>query len=164
MPSGIPFCVAEKGQKRVPVKFEYAGESDPGPYPIPDDAPIEGGPKSDGDRHVLIIDPEGKKLYELFSTYKTAERLEGGLGSHLRSDEQSPAAGRLDLGRCRRAAGFSRPGSLRRSEPRRNSPCAAVYDRAFAAGLHQPGHALGQFVERSESAADGPAAAVEGRR
>lgn len=81
VPSGIPFCVAEKGQKRVPVTFEYAGESDPGPYPIPADAPIEGGPKSDGDRHVLVIDPEEKKLYELFSSYKTATGWKAGSGA-----------------------------------------------------------------------------------
>jgi hypothetical protein len=93
IPSGIPFCIASKDQKRVPVKFEYPDESDPGPYPIPDDAPIEGGPKSDGDRHVLIIDPEGKKLYELFSTYKTAAGWKAGSGAifDLTSNRLRPA-------------------------------------------------------------------------
>jgi hypothetical protein len=93
VPSGIPYCVAKKGQKRVPVKFEYAAESDPGPYPIPDDAPIEGGPKSNGDRHVLVIDPEGKKLYELFSSFKTADGWKAGSGAvfDLSSNRLRPA-------------------------------------------------------------------------
>ena len=50
------------------MTFEYPDESDPGPYPIPPDAPIEGGPKSDGDRHVLILDRDNWMLYELFSS------------------------------------------------------------------------------------------------
>jgi hypothetical protein len=80
-PSGIPFCIARRDQKRVPVKFDYADESDPGPYPIPDDAPIEGGSKSDGDRHVLVLDPHEKKLYELFRAFKTAEGWRAGSGA-----------------------------------------------------------------------------------
>ena len=39
----------------MPVTFDYDDESDPGPYPIPRDAPIEGGPDADGDRHVLVL-------------------------------------------------------------------------------------------------------------
>ena len=42
-PIGIPYKVVRRGQKRVPVSFEYAGESDKGPYPIPKGVPIEGG-------------------------------------------------------------------------------------------------------------------------
>src|SRR4029078_8788278 len=49
-------------------------ESDPGPYPIPADAPIEGGASSDGDRHVLVLDSDNWKLYELFD----AHHLNGG--------------------------------------------------------------------------------------
>jgi hypothetical protein len=66
-PNGIPYVVVSGGQARVPVRFRYADESDPGPYPIPPDAPIEGGPGGDGDRHVLVIDRDNWKLYELFS-------------------------------------------------------------------------------------------------
>ena len=50
----------------MPVSFDYADESDPGPYPIPPDAPIEGGPGSDGDRHVIVIDNSTCTLYEMF--------------------------------------------------------------------------------------------------
>jgi hypothetical protein len=66
---GIPYVVVPGTQPKVPVKFEYADESDPGPYPIPPDAPIEGGPKSDGDRHVLVIDRDNWRLYELYASY-----------------------------------------------------------------------------------------------
>lgn len=45
-PFGIPYFVVRGTQPRVPVSFDYADESDPGPYPIPPNAPIEGGPAS----------------------------------------------------------------------------------------------------------------------
>jgi hypothetical protein len=51
------------------VTFDYDDESDPGPYPIPPDAPIEGGSSSNGDRHVLIVDADNWKLYELFDAH-----------------------------------------------------------------------------------------------
>jgi hypothetical protein len=65
-PIGIPYVVVSGDQARVPVSFDYEDESDPGPYPIPPDAPIEGGPSSNGDRHVLVIDIDAWKLYELY--------------------------------------------------------------------------------------------------
>ena len=57
----------------VPVTFDYADESDPGPYPIPDGAPIEGGPDSDGDRHVLVVDRDHCMLYELYDAFPQAD-------------------------------------------------------------------------------------------
>jgi len=66
---GIPYVVAPGSQPRVPVTFQYADESDAGPYPVPPDAPIEGGPDAKGDRHVLIIDRDNWVLYELFAAY-----------------------------------------------------------------------------------------------
>jgi hypothetical protein len=68
-PSGIPYVIVSGNQPKVSVRFEYKDESDRGPYPIPPDAWIEGGPKSDGDRHVLVLDRDNWKLYELFSAY-----------------------------------------------------------------------------------------------
>jgi len=73
VPSGIPYVVVSGTQKKVPVTFEYADESDPGPYPIPADAPIEGGPDSDGDRHVLVLDRDHWMLYELFAAYPNGD-------------------------------------------------------------------------------------------
>ena len=60
-------------QKKVPVSFDYADKSDPGPYPIPSDAPIEGGPSSDGDRHVLVLDVDHQVLYELYAAYPQSD-------------------------------------------------------------------------------------------
>ena len=68
-PIGIPYAIVPGGQPPVPVTFDYADESDPGPYPIPADAPIEGGPASSGDRHVLLVDAGSCTLYELYAAY-----------------------------------------------------------------------------------------------
>ncbi len=68
-PNGIPYILVKGAQKRVPVTFTYASESDPGPYPIPRAAPVEGGPNASGDRHVIVLDVDNKKLYEMFSAY-----------------------------------------------------------------------------------------------
>jgi hypothetical protein len=65
-PFGIPYVVVSGSQAKVPVSFAYRDESDPGPYPIPADAPIEGGSGSAGDRHVLVVDRDNKVLYELY--------------------------------------------------------------------------------------------------
>ena len=65
-PIGIPYTVVDGSQPGVPVSFYYAAESDPGPYPIPSDAPIEGGPGSSGDRHVIVIERDSHTLYEVF--------------------------------------------------------------------------------------------------
>jgi hypothetical protein len=65
-PWGIPYVVVPGNQPKVAIKFSVADEADPGPYPIPPNAPIEGGPKSDGDRHILIVDKDNWKLYEIF--------------------------------------------------------------------------------------------------
>jgi len=68
-PWGIPFITVSGSQRRVPISFAYADESDPGPYPIPPDAPIEGGPSATGDRHVLVVDVDNWRLYELFDAH-----------------------------------------------------------------------------------------------
>jgi hypothetical protein len=68
-PFGIPYVVVSGSQEKVPVAFGWDDESDKGPYPIPADAPIEGGAKSDGDRHVLVLDRDNKLLYEIGNAY-----------------------------------------------------------------------------------------------
>lgn len=80
-PFGIPYVVVEGGTPRVPVTFDYADESDPGPYPIPHDAPIEGGPSSDGDRHILVLDRDNWMLYELFAAYPEGDGWRAGSGA-----------------------------------------------------------------------------------
>ena len=65
---GIPYTVVDGEQPGVDVSFLYAEESDPGPYPIPADAPLEGGPEfvEDNDRHVLVVERDSCTLYELW--------------------------------------------------------------------------------------------------
>jgi hypothetical protein len=67
-PIGIPWTSVQAGQPPVDVSFYY-DDSDPGPYPIPPDAPIEGGPDSNGDRHVLVVDRDACLLYETFDSH-----------------------------------------------------------------------------------------------
>lgn len=66
-PIGMPYVHVGAGQPKVPVSFDYADESDP--YPIPPNAPIEGGANATGDRHVLVVDDAACKLYELYAAY-----------------------------------------------------------------------------------------------
>jgi len=74
-PIGIPYRTVPRGQRRVPVSFDYASESDRGRYPIPRRVPIEGGRSSDGDRHVIVVDRSRCRLYELFDAHPpTCER------------------------------------------------------------------------------------------
>jgi hypothetical protein len=66
-PIGIPYTTVSQRQPKVRVAFDYADESDKGPYPLPANAPIEGGRTSDGDRHVIVVDRDACKLYELYA-------------------------------------------------------------------------------------------------
>jgi hypothetical protein len=69
-PIGIPYVSVPRDQKKVPVHFRwYPSESDKGPYPIPKSAPVEGGRRSDGDRHVIVVQRGTCKLWELFAAY-----------------------------------------------------------------------------------------------
>ena len=68
-PNGIPFAVVGRHTRRVPVHFGYADESDHGPYPLPSNVAIEGGRHSDGDRHVIVVDRDSCRDYELFSAF-----------------------------------------------------------------------------------------------
>jgi hypothetical protein len=73
---GIPYVVVRGTQPKVPIHFTaYGSESDPGPYPVPPDAPVEGagGVYEDGDRHVLVLDADNKVLYELYHAYRRAD-------------------------------------------------------------------------------------------
>jgi hypothetical protein len=72
-PIGIPYNVVRGNQARVEVSFEYDDESDPGPYPIPENPAIEGGPDSDGDRHILIVDRDNCILYELYYAWPESD-------------------------------------------------------------------------------------------
>jgi hypothetical protein len=81
-PFGIPYIVVDKTQAKIPVNFiDYGDESDPGPYPIPLNAPIEGGNPLKGDRHVLAVDKDAKILYELSVAQPQASRWDASCGA-----------------------------------------------------------------------------------
>ncbi len=67
---GIPYTILPaSGARSVRINFDYRDESDLGNYPIPPDAPVEGGRQSTGDRHVIVVDPRTCLLYELYAAY-----------------------------------------------------------------------------------------------
>ncbi len=87
---GIPFVVVPAEQAAVPVRYtDYGDESDPGPFPIPSDAPIEGG----GDRHVLVVQSGRCQLTELFNARRVGDGWEASSGARfdLRSNGLRPA-------------------------------------------------------------------------
>lgn len=94
-PIGIPYNVVPAAQPKVPVSFEYASESNPGPYPLPAHPQIEGGPNSSGDRHVIVLDAGTCTDYELWSAYpkNAGKTWAAGSGAtfNLRSDNLRPA-------------------------------------------------------------------------
>ncbi len=86
---GIPFVFVPGTQPKVPIDFvEYGDESDPGPYPVPDDAPVEAG----DDHHVLVFDTGACKLYELYHAEKTDQGWNAGSGAifDLKSNDLRP--------------------------------------------------------------------------
>jgi len=81
----MAFIIVPKDQKKVDVRITmYPDESDKGPFPIPDNAPIENWPldgrtlrqaqsgQEDADRHLLVLDPLNRKLYEMWQARKTS--------------------------------------------------------------------------------------------
>lgn len=92
-PIGIPVTVVSGRQPRTTVTFAYAKESDPGPYPLPPDVKIEGGPAARGDRHAILVDRDRCRAYELFAVRRTAGGWQAGSGAvwDLRSNRLRPA-------------------------------------------------------------------------
>jgi len=92
-PIGIPITVVGRKQPRTRVSFDYADESDRGPYPIPRTVKIEGGRSSTGDRHALIVDRDACRLYELYALYPKGRGWRAGSGAiwSLRTNKLRPA-------------------------------------------------------------------------
>ncbi|MBN2444463.1 MAG: hypothetical protein JXJ04_24090 [Spirochaetales bacterium] len=92
-PIGIPFMTVDSSQALIPINYTYEDESDPGPFPIPPDAPIEGGPESTGDRHVIAIDTDSCTLYELYNAIPQTNTwdAESGAKYNLSSHTLRPA-------------------------------------------------------------------------
>jgi hypothetical protein len=89
---GIPYTIVPANQPAVPVSFQYADQSDPGPYPIPPNAPIEGGPGATGDRHVLVLQSGTCMLYEMWESTYVGPGWSAGSGAifNLNSDALRP--------------------------------------------------------------------------
>lgn len=82
VPWGIPYVVVDRSTKPVPIVYTaFGNESDPGPYPIPLDSPIEGWPASNGDRHSLAVDKDAQVLYELYRAFPKAAHWEAESGA-----------------------------------------------------------------------------------
>jgi hypothetical protein len=93
---GFPYTVVGAGQRKLPIHYTaYGDESDPGPFPIPKGAPVEGGNGSDGDRHVLVVDRSSCTLYELYRGF-----FKPGGGARWNADSGT----RWDLGSAARRA------------------------------------------------------------
>jgi hypothetical protein len=162
VPNGIPYVVVPGTQPKVPVSFRYADESDPGPYPIPPDAPIEGGPNGEGDRHILLVDRDHAKLYELFSARpKPGGGWSAGSGAIF---DLKTGAMRPKGWTSADAAGLPVfPGLARYDEVVvRKAARPAVHGEEVAPGLCPPRSALRQPAHRSEPAADGDAGSAQG--
>lgn len=92
-PIGIPYVTVPGTQTKYPATFSYQSQSDPGPYAIPLNAPIEGGSNSTGDRHVISIDTDNCILYEMWDAYPQTASWKAGSGAifNLLSDALRPA-------------------------------------------------------------------------
>jgi hypothetical protein len=93
---GIPFVVVHGARTpKSRIAFEYADESDKGPYPVPTNVPIEGAPAhaNEGDRHALIVDRDTCRLYELYALQRSGSHWTAGSGAiwNLRSNALRPA-------------------------------------------------------------------------
>jgi hypothetical protein len=92
-PIGIAYVVVHAGQTLFPIEYTaYGDESDPGPFPIPLDAAVEGGATADGDRHVLAVDIDNARLYELYRAFPRADHweAESGVAFDLTSNKLRP--------------------------------------------------------------------------
>jgi hypothetical protein len=94
-PIGIPYTTVPGTQPKVKVTFSTPSESDPGPYPIPPNAPVEGGSASTGDRHVIVVDSDHCELYEMWNAKLQSDGSSWKAGSgatwSLTSDAMRPA-------------------------------------------------------------------------
>lgn len=91
---GIPFDVVPADQPEVRIRYQaYGDESDKGPFPVPPDARVEGGRRSDGDRHVVVLRRETCELFELYRAFPRPDgswEADSGARWDLSSNERRP--------------------------------------------------------------------------
>ena len=133
---GLPYVEVPEGQMKVPVSFwGFPKESDPGPYPIPWNAPVQIG----SDAHVLVVDRANGWLYELFQ----ASRNSDGSWQASNGDER-PSSPALDLGGCCRDAGLPWDRPPQRGGGRMDRPRPAVRGQPEPAWLRLAGEPRGR--------------------
>ncbi len=123
-PYGIPYNIVTSAQPLVPIKFQYASESDKGPYPFGPDTLIEGGKNAGGDRHAIMVNKTTCTLYELWEARYSASGSTAGSGAiwNLASNRLRPAGwtsadaaglpilpGLLNYGQVKAAVAAGRP-------------------------------------------------------
>jgi hypothetical protein len=109
-PYGMPFAAVDDTHSTTSVRFTYANESDPGPYPFGPDIPLEGG----SDRHALMVNKDHCVLYELYAAYWNHGRPKAGSGAIF---DLGSNALRPDTWTSADAAGFAiLPGLVRVDE------------------------------------------------
>jgi hypothetical protein len=145
---GFPYAVVNAGQRKLPIHYTaYGDESDPGPFPAPKGAPVEGGSGSDGDRHVLVVDRSSCTLYELYRAF-----FKGGGGAHWNADSGTrwdlrSSARRPDSWTSADAAGLPIfPGLVRYDEVaagRLDHAIRVTFDSTRNAWVHPASHCAG---------------------
>lgn len=92
-PYGLTYNIVTNAHRRIRLSFEYASESDPGPYPFGPDILIEGGPGAGGDRHAIMVNKPTCTLYELYHARYSPAGSTAGSGAiwNLKSNALRPA-------------------------------------------------------------------------
>jgi hypothetical protein len=154
---GFPYSVVGTGQRQLPIHYTaYGDESDPGPFPIPSRAPVEGGNRSDGDRHVLVVDRSSCTLFELYRAF-----FKRGGGGHWNADSGArwdlrSTALRPDSWTSADAAGLPIfPGLIRYDEiaaGRLDHAIRVTFDSTRNAWIHPASHCAGDTSDPSAPA------------
>jgi hypothetical protein len=144
---GFPYAVVGTGQPELPIHYTaYGDESDPGPFPVPKGAPVEGGNHSDGDRHVLVVDRSSCTLYELYRAFFKRGGAHWNADSGARWDLSSTAL-RPDSWTSADAAGLPIfPGLVRYDEVAAghlNHAIRVTFDSTRNAWVHPASHCAG---------------------
>jgi hypothetical protein len=151
---GFPYAVVGAGRRKLPIHYTaYGDESDRGPFPVPKGAPVEGGQRSDGDRHVLVVDSAGCMLYELYRAFFVAKpKPHWNADSGVRWDLRSTAL-RPDSWTSADAAGLPIfPGLVRYEEAASGQIEHAIrvtFDSTRNAWVHPASHCAGDTSDPS---------------
>ena len=154
---GFPYAVVGASRRKLPIHYTaYGEESDPGPFPVPTWAPVEGGARSDGDRHVLVVDRSRCVLYELYRAFFSRRggahwNADSGARWDLRSAELRP-----DSWTSADAAGLPIfPGLVRYEEAAAGRVGHAIritFDSTRDAWVHPASHCAGDTLSAAAPA------------